>query len=229
MVFANIVPRQLSPIPWGWTNKTVPSDVVGLPSKLTFVEKPLGEIRMPSLVEHFDWTSFVIEDFRKDKQFGTQNFKSVFTTAARFLGYERLLSEMPSLHRITDGFLQWNYELLETIGDKLTYFMIGDDIAGNDGLFMGFDDFQGWILPNYLRLLEKPISFGLRLIFHSDGDIYKILPLLREAGFWGVSFQPIGMMAPYRDCKEFDGLRFLLVEDQARENEEVLRLQRGKE
>jgi hypothetical protein len=229
MVFANIVPRQFSPIPWGWTNKTVPSDVVGLPSKLTFVEKPLGEIRMPSLVEHFDWTSFVIEDFKKGKLFGTQNFKSIFTTAARFLGYERLLAEMPSLHRITDGFLEWNDRLLETIGDKLSYFMIGDDIAGNDGLFMDVRDFESWILPNYLRLLEKAKSFCFEWIFHSDGDIYEILPLLRDAGFEGVSFQPIGMMASFRDCKEFEGLNLYLVEDQARENEETLRLQRGKE
>jgi hypothetical protein len=225
MVFANIVPRQLSPIPWGWTNKTVPSDVVGLPSKLTFVEKPLGEIRMPSLVEHFDWTSFVIEDFERGKLFGTQNFKSVFTTAARFLGYERLLAEMPSLHRITDGFLEWNDRLLYLVSDRLDYFMIGDDIAGNDGLFMDAHDFENWILPNYSRLLERPRSLGLKLIFHSDGDIASILHLIVRAGFWGVSYQPIGMMKEL--SQSLEALVMLPVEDEARENEETLHLQRG--
>ena len=229
MFCANVVPCATSPIPWGWKNETIDCDVAGLPKKLTRVREPLGEIKMPDLVSHFDWSRFTVEDFSSAKPFGTQNFKSIFTTASRFLGYERLLAEMPSLHRITDAFLEWNWHLIRSWHGRLEHFLIGDDIAGNDSLFLSPDDFRQWLLPQYLRLLDLAHANGIKSVgFHSDGDIMSIMPDLACAGFSFVSYQPIGEMAGFlsREQDTYLGMRLFLVEDQARENDETLRLQR---
>lgn len=228
MFFTNVVPKQTRSIPWGWQNETRDCDTLGLPRKLTFVSKPLGRIKMPlNLSSYFDWSQWTVEGFSPVKRFGTQNFKSIFTTAARFLGYEELLATMPALHTITQGFLEWNRTLLSHMGKHLHIFMIGDDIAGNDGLFMSPGDFETWLLPEYVELLSPARERGLEPAFHSDGDILDILPLLASVGFKHLSYQPVGRMAELASARQILGMLLYPVEDQARENEETLRLQRG--
>lgn len=229
MIFANVVPKQISTIKWGWQNTTLPCSTPGLPSQITYVSKPLGYISMPDLSPHFDWETYTIEDMKpsRNRPLGTQNFKSVFTTAARFLGYSELLTKQPCLMAIAREFAHWNECLLTRVGRFLTWYMIGDDIAGNNGLFMSPKMFRQWLLPFYKPLIEQAKCWNLKLMFHSDGDIYDILEDLVEEGFAAVSYQPIGRMEDFLDNPiGYWGMEMIPVEDQARENEETMRLQR---
>jgi uroporphyrinogen decarboxylase len=60
---------------------------------------------------------------------------------------------------------------------------ITDDIAGNAGLFFSYNSFVDLIWPAYRKLGKMIKKNGLFSIFHSDGDIRKVIGLLIEAGF----------------------------------------------
>lgn len=194
-MFCNVIPQQLRPIPWGWVNRVTEHG--------TFVATPTGEIRMPRLVEHFDWSDFHVQTVppawkQSARGLGTRNFKSIFTTAARFLGYERLLLEEPDLAPIADEFVRWNRRLLESWPASgiapLRYFMIGDDFAYNHGLLMHPDWWREWIKPQLAKLFALGHEHECVVIFHSDGDIWEVLDDLVELGAAVLNGELVGQM-----------------------------------
>lgn len=219
--FANLLPRQVSPIPWGWENKTVEDPLCG---QTTYVSKPLGEIRMPSLCEHFDWSTFIIEEHSRGKLLGTRNFKSIFTTAARFLGYEELLSRKPWLSEITAGFLEWNKQLLKCFPHALHWFLIGDDIAGNLGPMLAPWLYEHWLMPEQEKLVRFAKDNHMRVALHTDGDVKVLLPLFASMEIDALVYEPVGAM---KDLQQAD-FRFelKLVEDQSQRHENSMRMQR---
>jgi len=197
-MFLNVKPKQIKPINWGWENKMTEwgPEVVKHP----------GEIRMPPLLQKYDWRAFEIELppkewqgwFSKSHGFGTRNFKSIFTTAARFMGYLELLMDHPDLSAITQTYLEWNDRLLETwnreTGYPLTYFMIGDDYGYNTGLLMRPDDWREYVKPQIGQLFKLAKSYGCEIIFHSDGDISEIIDDILEMGASFINCELVGKM-----------------------------------
>lgn len=59
---------------------------------------------------------------------------------------------------------------------------ITDDIAGNKGLYFSIDYFQDTLWPIYKAMIEIIKGQGMFAFFHSDGDIWKIISLLIQAG-----------------------------------------------
>ena len=187
--FINLRPTVLDSIPWGWEN----TFYGGLPQ----VSKPRGEIVMPELWKYFHWNMFDYDNTEccEDDIFGTRDQKSIFTTAARFLGYERLFIEQPDLRPITEAFLFWHELLFKATPEKLTYFVLGDDMAGNLGPFMSPELFTSWVLPEWKILADFAHAHDCKLIIHSDGDIAKLIPAMLTLDPWGLNYQPIGRMS----------------------------------
>lgn len=198
--FANVKPVQIAQIPWGWTNETTSDGLI-------FVKEHPGEIRMPALTDYFDWTRFEIRTPLGESNafdLGTVNMKSIFTTAARFLGYEYLLTEQPNLEPITWEFFLWNERLLETL-PSIRYFVIGDDVASRKGLMVSPDTWRVWIRPNLYSLIDLGRRHGCQVIYHSDGDISEILPDLKDMGVFAVDGELVGHMP---DALEATKVRF---------------------
>lgn len=203
-MFCNVAPLQIRPIPWGWENRQTEHGL--------FVVKHPGKIRMPILMNHFDWDRFIVErpplawrtmtEFtRTDIPFGTRNYKSIFTTGTRFVGFEKMMLEQPDLTPIADTFLEWNERLIKIwkdLGRPLEYFMIGDDYAWNGGLIMRPDRWAEWVKPHLVRLVEFGARNGCKVIFHSCGDIHEILEDLVQIGISILNYQPVGRMESFK-------------------------------
>ena len=185
-LFANVIPVQRLPIPWGWKNVKTDAGV--------FAANPPGAIKMPDLCRHFNWSEYIVEGMGKDLPFGTRNMKSIFITASRFLSWEDLLINSPDLSSITRVFLEWNARLCDVWDGRLQYFMIGDDIAWNNGLLINPDWFRSWILPEHKKLIDFAKSRGMKVIFHSDGDLYNVLDDYANAGVDVLYYQSVGKM-----------------------------------
>lgn len=188
ILFANVTPIQKSEIPWGWVNKTTPQG--------RFVVSSPGKIDMPDLVNFFDWSEYRASG--NANWLGTRDMKSIFITAARFMGWEKLLIEQPDLTPITEGFLAWNEELLSRWCGKLTYYMIGDDHAHNLGLFVSPEIWEEWVYPHVKRLFKQARNYDLQIILHSDGDIAELLPYIAELKPDILNYQPVGNMERYK-------------------------------
>jgi hypothetical protein len=222
MIYANVFPKQIKPIDFGWKNKTTPAG--------TFVETPTGEIRMPHLVDYFDFTTFNVEEYVPDIAFGTRNFKSPFTTVTRFLGFERAVVEQPDLDEIVSELYDWNEKLLRMYR-FIEYFHIGDDFAGNLALFISPKDWRSWLKPVYKALIDLAKRYSKKVIFHSDGDIWAVLGDLVSLNIDYLDYQPVGQMAWLSDTRQrsVGGVKLIInsLEEQEHKHDASMSLQRS--
>jgi hypothetical protein len=213
----NIRPFKLKPIPWGWTNWDTTSG--------QYAHYPPGKIQMPKdFMAYFDWNRWELSGQGwKTSALSTQDHKSIFTTAARFMGYEKLLVDFPPLDEIADIYLKWNTKVLSEFGEKLEFFIIGDDIAHKDNLFCSPQKLREWYFPHLRRLVNLAKKFSILVVFHADGKISSILDDLVEMGIdilWLSGDDLIGekayknmiiwQSAPHMDVRKYDVLNPLI-------------------
>ena len=89
--------------------------------------------------------------------------------------------------------------------------MSGDDIAGNLGPLMSPAQFRQVLFPALRRLYRSWHDAGMRVIKHSDGNLYPILDMLIEAGIDGLHpIDPLAGMSLER-TKALYGDRICLI------------------
>ena len=175
-----------------------------------WVVKPGGKIEIPKNFHHaFDWSNFYMQnvvELPQPRFIGSRNFKSIFTTAARMVGYETLLCEKPSLYSIYMAYQLWNELCIERlqaiIPGPITLFF-GDDIAYTNGLMMKPEETIDYALKYTLQMafdLKKRYNskdHPIKLMFHSCGDISEILRYLIDFDY--ISYQPVGRMKVFEE------------------------------
>jgi uroporphyrinogen decarboxylase len=84
---------------------------------------------------------------------------------------------------------EWTIEMIRLANESgVDFIMIGDDVAFRTGPMMSPKLFRELVLPSYKKVV---LSSKAPLIWHSDGAIETILPMIIEAGFTGVhSLEP---------------------------------------
>ncbi len=90
---------------------------------------------------------------------------------------------------IIDRSTQWTLVLVEeAISNEVDFIILGDDAADNNRPMISPHMFRELILPEYKKITK---NCSVPLIWHSDGNIEPLLPLIAEAGFSGVhSLEP---------------------------------------
>lgn len=75
--------------------------------------------------------------------------------------------------------------------------VILDDLAGDKGLLFNPKFLQDIYFPLLQQALERISCNKVPVIFHSDGNILSLVPMLQEAGFWGIQgLQPSVGLSP---------------------------------
>jgi uroporphyrinogen decarboxylase len=66
---------------------------------------------------------------------------------------------------------------------------IGDDIATQVGLIIGPAMYREWIMPYHARVISaaRAVNPDIQVLYHSDGALTALLPLLIEAGVTAVN------------------------------------------
>jgi hypothetical protein len=162
---------------------------------------------MPYLEEYFNWDHYEI--IGKGKSFGTMDMKSIFQTAIRFLGWEKLSIDPPSLHSITLGFWYWN--ILNCIRSpvRLEYFVVGDDYGSNNGLLISPEMWRNIVKPELRDLIETGKKKDMQIVMHSDGDVSALLDDFVELGVdYLHPCQTVGGM-PKEDVTNYKGMTLL--------------------
>lgn len=207
----NVRPRQTHEIPWGWQNTDSPWGKV--------VTTPKGDLSLPRLTDYFDFNTIQVGLFNgitlPDRTSCiTTDFKAILSTAARLIGWERLLSEIPNLSSIHNEYLLWNDLFLRSAVKKtrpyLKYFVIGDDVGTQRGLMISPRLYRSWLLKYYESLTLLAHSHNLKVVFHSDGDVYDILDLLDSIHIdYFHPCQPVGKMTRLKGQRSFGRMRLI--------------------
>ena len=106
-------------------------------------------------------------------------------------GMENLLIDYalePSLvHKLAAITTDFNLTAIEyAAGMGIDAIAVEGDLAGSTNLIMSPDHFKEYVKPYLAKIVEYSHSKGLKIIKHSDGNIWKILDDLIEVGFDGI-------------------------------------------
>jgi uroporphyrinogen decarboxylase len=113
-----------------------------------------------------------------------------FQDACAAFGMETALMKMltePELFRavidrIVEFYLKANEIFYSASKGKLDAVLIGNDLGGQKGLMLSPESIKEFVLPGTRKLVAQAKSYGLKVIHHSYGSIYEIIPDLIEAG-----------------------------------------------
>jgi uroporphyrinogen decarboxylase len=86
------------------------------------------------------------------------------------------------IDRITDFYLKANKIFYEATKDRLHAVLIGNDFGSQNGLMVDPYLLKEFVYKGTGQLIEQAKSYGLKIIHHSCGSIYDIIPDLIELG-----------------------------------------------
>ncbi|MCD8185773.1 MAG: uroporphyrinogen decarboxylase family protein [Rikenellaceae bacterium] len=86
------------------------------------------------------------------------------------------------IDRITEFYLKANRIFFEATRGKLHAILIGNDFGSQQGLMVGPDALREFVWDGTRQFIRQAKSYGLKVIFHSCGSIYDVIPDLIELG-----------------------------------------------
>lgn len=81
---------------------------------------------------------------------------------------------------------QANVLFFRALGDRADAFFFGNDFGTQRDLILSPAAFERFVLPSMKRLISTARRFGKKVILHSCGSIYRVIPLLIDAGIDGL-------------------------------------------
>lgn len=114
----------------------------------------------------------------------------LFERAWYLRGFEQFLVDMmlekPMVHRYMERLLEHQIQgyatVFDVIGPYISGILLTDDLATQDSLICSRDLYREMVFPYQKRLLDYIRGRGMKVIFHSCGAVYPLIPDLLEAG-----------------------------------------------
>ena len=160
-----------------------------------------------------------IEQF-PDKMVFTGIWSVFFHIAADFFGMENYFVNMytnPKLveavtEKITDFYVAANEQFFAGLGDRADVMFFGNDFGTQLDLFISPENFRKFVMPSFKRLIAVGKKYEKKIMLHSCGSIYRIIPDLIDAGvdiIHPIQAQAAGMsaaeLAQYKNDLAFVG------------------------
>ena len=86
------------------------------------------------------------------------------------------------IDRITEFYLSANEVFYEAAHEHLDAVLLGNDLGTQNGLLESPDLIRIYAIPGVRKLVAQAKTYGLKVIYHSCGSIYNIIPDLIDAG-----------------------------------------------
>ncbi|MGI5958259.1 MAG: uroporphyrinogen decarboxylase family protein [Massiliimalia sp.] len=171
--------------------------------------------------DYLDFTEVYEEiDQHQDKMIFTGMWSPFFHNLTDFFGMENYfikLYEAPEIvlevtKRIVDFYVEANDRFFAGLGDRADVMFFGNDFGTQLDLFISPEKFREFVLPSFCRLIAVGKKYGKKIMLHSCGSIYRIIPDLIDAGvdiLHPIQAQARGMsaaeLAQYKDKLSFVG------------------------
>jgi uroporphyrinogen decarboxylase len=162
----------------------------------------------------------VLVDLMKQR-FGEQKavfwmMRGAFVRSWRLTGMTNLMMKMYQapdfVHRVAAMVTEYSLEQLEMLASAgLDVLIVEDDIADKNQPLISPAHFAEFINPYNRRLVERAHQLGLKVVRHSDGNLWPILDMLLDSGYDGLNpLEPQAGMHLKR-VKQYCGDRLCLL------------------
>lgn len=118
--------------------------------------------------------------------------RGAFVRATRLMGLENFMINIYDnprfVHSVCQMITDYNLakiNLLKQMG--LDVLIVEDDIADKNRPFVSTEHFKEFINPYNRQLVDKAHALGLKVIRHSDGNVWPLLDILMETGYDGLN------------------------------------------
>ena len=159
------------------------------------------EMTDPARVDEFDWpdpeqyidpeecrraVAQLPDDYAKVGIIWSAHFQDVCAAFGMETALVNMLVE-PDIFRavhdkITAFYLKANEIFFEATKGMLDAVLIGNDLGSQRGLMISRENVREFVIPDTVRLIRQAQQYGLKVIHHSCGSIFEIIPDLIEAG-----------------------------------------------
>lgn len=142
--------------------------------------------------------------------------RGTFVRATRLLGLENFMVNIYDnpqfVHSVCKMVTEYNLAKIELLQQSgLDVLIVEDDIADKNRPFISTEHFKEFINPYNRQLVEKAHSLGLKVIRHSDGNLWSIMDILVETGYDGLNpLEPQAGM-DLKKVKEYTGNKLCLL------------------
>lgn len=118
--------------------------------------------------------------------------RGTFVRATRLLGLENFLMtiyDQPEfIHHVCQMITDYNLVKIDMLKQSgLDVLIVEDDIADKNRPFISTEHFREFINPYNRQLVEKAHALGLKVVRHSDGNVWPLLDTLVETGYDGLN------------------------------------------
>lgn len=126
--------------------------------------------------------------------------------------YENPIFVEALTNRIVDFYIEANEKFFSGAGELCDVMFMGNDFGTQLDLFVSPENFRKFILPSFKRLIAVGKKYNKKIMLHSCGSIYRIIPDLIDAGvdiLHPIQAQAFGMdaksLAKYKNDLAFVG------------------------
>lgn len=155
-------------------------------------EKALADYAFPEP----DRTHLLLLDLARDR-FGGEKalfwlMRGTFVRSWRLVGMEnymlKLYSEPDFLHTIAEMTTAYNMAQLDLLAEAgLDVLVVEDDIASTHALLISPEHFEEFVSPYNRQIVQKAQELGLKVVRHSDGNLWQIMETLLDTGYDGLN------------------------------------------
>ena len=159
----------------------------------------LADAEEPKDLDVYPWPDVKYLDFEAaykeiekypDKMVFTGAWSCFFHVVSGFFGMENYFIKMyenPLIvealtEKIVDFYVEANEKFFAGLGDRADVMFFGNDFGTQLDLFVSPELFRKFILPSIKRLTAVGKKYNKKIMMHSCGSIYRIIPDLIDAG-----------------------------------------------
>lgn len=108
---------------------------------------------------------------------------------------------------VVDFYLRINERLFAQAADQIDMFFFGNDFGSQLDTLISPEMFDRFVMPGFVKFTEQAHRWGMKVLLHSCGSIYRVIPRLIDAGV--DALHPIQARAAHMDAetlaREFNG------------------------
>jgi uroporphyrinogen decarboxylase len=150
-------------------------------------------------IENYPWPDVKYCDFsdvyrnieqHSDKMVFTGLWSPFFHIVSDFFGMENYFIKMyeaPEVvealtEKVVDYYVAANDKFFSGLGARADVMFFGNDFGTQLDLFISPDNFKKFVLPSFKRLVAVGKKYNKKIMLHSCGSIYRVIPDLIDAG-----------------------------------------------
>ena len=158
----------------------------------------------------------VLKDRFQDEKAIFWMMRGAFVRSWRLIGmtnYMMMMYDNPDfIHCVAEMVTRFSLDQLNMLIDAgLDVLIVEDDIADKNNTLISPDHFKTFINPYNRQLVDRAHAAGLKVVRHSDGNLWPILDLLLDSGYDGLN--PLEPQADMhlKKVKDYCGDRLCLL------------------